>query len=59
MIRKFRIHWLTGKSEDIEIDGFSIEDDQVRVMRMAGIGGGALSVMDYVEEITNEEGKNG
>ena len=44
-IKKFRLHWLDEKIEDIE--GVDIKDAFMR----AGYGGGALRALDYWEEL--------
>lgn len=44
-MRKFRLHWLSGKNEDVE--GYDIAD----AFRRAGYGGGAINALDYYEEI--------
>ncbi len=43
--RKFILHWLHGEAETIE--GYDIAD----AIRRAGYGGGAMSALDYWEEI--------
>ena len=42
---KYKLHWLDGRTEVIE--GY----DAVDAFNRAGIGRGALSVLDYYEEI--------
>lgn len=44
-MKKFRLHWLTGKPEDIE--GPDIAD----AMRRSGYGGGVFRALYYWEEI--------
>ena len=41
---KFRLHWLSGKIEEVE--GSNIAD----ACRKAGIGRGALAALDYYEK---------
>ena len=47
-MKKFRLHWLGGKTEDIE--GTDITD----AIRRAGYGAGAMKVLDYWEELKDE-----
>lgn len=42
-MKKFRLHWIGGKTEEVE--GADIAD----ACRGAGIGGGALKALDYYE----------
>ena len=44
-MRKYRLHWLGGKTE--VVSGTDIAD----ACRRAGIGNGALRALDYYEEI--------
>lgn len=44
-MKKYKLHWLDGKTEIIE--GYDLVD----ALNRAGIGRGALSVLDYYEEI--------
>lgn len=44
-MRKYRLHWLSGSTEIVE--GSDIAD----ACRRAGYGGGAISALDYYEEI--------
>ncbi len=45
---KFRLHWLDGKTDEVE--GADIAD----ACRRAGIGRGALAALDYFEEAGNK-----
>ena len=51
LIRRFRFHWRDGKKE--EANG----DDVAKAFAALGYGGGAISALDYYEEIssTNEK----
>lgn len=44
-MKKYKLYWLDGKTEIIE--GYDVAD----AFNRAGIGCGALSVLDYYEEI--------
>ncbi len=44
-MKKYRIYWINGISETIE--GYDVVD----AFNRAGIGHGALSVLDYYEEV--------
>ena len=46
--KKFRLHWLDGKTEVIE--GY----DTVDAFNRAGIGRGALPALNYYEEIKED-----
>ena len=50
-MKRFRLHWLTGKPEDVE--GTDIAD----AVRCAGYGGGALGALDYWEELDSATNK--
>lgn len=45
MMKKYKLYWLDGKTEMIE--GYNVVD----AFNRAGIGRGALSALDYYEEI--------
>lgn len=45
MMKKYKLYWLDGKTEIIE--GYDVVD----AFNRAGIGRGALPVLDYYEEI--------
>ena len=47
-MRKFILHWLTGRTEQVE--GTDIAD----AFCHAGYGGGAIAALDYYEEIETE-----
>jgi len=44
---KYRLHWLSGKPEDVE------GDSPANAMNRAGYGAGALPALDYYEELPN------
>ena len=44
-MKKYKLYWLDGKTEIIE--GYNVVD----AFKRAGIGRGALSVLDYYEEV--------
>lgn len=46
-MKKFKLHWLDGKEEIVE--GQDIKD----AFTLAGYGAGALSALDYYEEVTD------
>jgi len=48
-MKRFKIHWLDGKEQTIV--GPNISDAFYR----AGFGAGAVSAIDYYEEVTDEE----
>ena len=55
MLRKFKLHWLHGDTEEIEAKcDKTLTSDEACAMAMnqAGIGAGALQALDYWEEIT-------
>ena len=45
---KFRLHWRTGKAEDVE------GPDIATAMMRAGYGGGAIKALDYWEKVEDE-----
>ena len=44
-MKKFRFHWLSGKSEDAEWP------DVASAFKTLGYGGGAMAALDYWEEL--------
>jgi hypothetical protein len=56
LVRHFRLHWLSGKPQDISTwhDGSRMEA-AAAAMNEAGIGAGALGALDYWEELPNDK----
>ena len=54
IVRQFRLHWLSGKPQDITTrhPGSRMEA-AAAAMNEAGIGAGALAALDYWEELPN------
>ena len=55
IVRHFRLHWLSGKPQDITTThpGSRMEA-AAAAMNEAGIGAGALGALDYWEELPNK-----
>ena len=58
LVRHFRLHWLSGKPQDITTThpGSSMEA-AAAAMNETGIGAGALGALDYWEELPNVKGE--
>ena len=48
---KFKIHWLSGAGEPTIVEGPTIAE----AMMLAGFGGGIVNVINWYEEIKEEE----
>jgi hypothetical protein len=60
LVRQFRLHWRSGKPQDITTrhPGSRMEA-AAAAMNEAGIGAGALGALDYWEELPNTEMNGG